>query len=183
MSRSINAVVEYTTKLSPGIIWGFEMRPGVSFSDVFAALAKSRQRGWPMTPDGKYFAGMSIEAEQLFTFLVVNDMTDDECEPYCVTQAKAREWMARGISRPLPEKSSWADIGGGGTSSDKYWRITHPDLSHGLNWITADELEKVIERAGRGMLHGYRAALAAMRSLEADENIASVRYVYAFDQD
>jgi hypothetical protein len=188
MSRSIHASIEYTTKLSPSIVMSFaEVCPGVSFSDIFATLGSEGsegvvpKRGYPRTADGKYIDDMGWIADRQLTCLVVNDLLEDEqsSDGLAITLDKARDWMARGLAVPLPEKHSWADIGGGDPTS-KYWRITDPDI-HSVNWITADELETAIEAAGKGHLHGYKAALAAMRTLEADESIGMVRFVYGFD--
>jgi hypothetical protein len=190
MSTSIHASIEYTTKISPNAVMSFaEVCPGVSgFSNIFGALGvrdggKSAvpKRGYPRTPDGKYIADLGWIADRQLTCLVVNDMLEDEqsSDGFAITLDKARDWIARGLATALPEAHSWADVGGGNPYS-KYWRITDPDI-HSVNWITADELEKAIEAAGNGYLHGYWAALAAMRVLEADENISMVRMVYGFD--
>lgn len=187
MSTSIHASIEYSTKTSPELVMSFaEVCPGVSFSDIFRALGVNGEgkpavpvRGWPME-DG-FLTDIGWIAARQLTVLVVNDALEDEQESdgRVVTLAKAREWMVKGLSTPLPERHAWSEVGGGDPNS-KYWRLTNPDI-HSVNWISADELEKAIDAAGEGRLSGYRAALAAMRALEADKNIVMVRFVYGFD--
>lgn len=187
MSTSIHASIEYELKISPGNVMSFaEVAPGVSFSDIFGALgvrgggrSAVPKRGYPK--DGEYIASMGWVAERDLTVLVdrLGHERERSQDGLCITEAEAEEYMTKYGCKPLPEAHAWSGVGGGNPAS-RWYRITQPDI-HSVNWITADELEKAIEAAGNGYLHGYRAALAAMRVLEADEHVTKVRFVYGFD--
>jgi len=185
MSTSIHAVIEYQDKVSKDIVWSLgEIHMGVSFSDIFALLGAQGhnykrtvvpKRGWPM--EGDLYGLRSHDADRILTLLV---------DPY-VTE---RETESDGTVITETDSQYYQNLKGGNASivlSDRYtgmrdyrwYRISDPDI-HSVNWITADELEVAVN-ATSGHLYAYRAAIAAMRVLAADESIEWVRLIYGFD--
>lgn len=180
MSTSIHAVIEYQDKVSDRIVWSLgEIHMGVSFSNIFALLGAKYhnykrtvvpKRGLPVGSEPTF--DMSWEALSVFTMLVDPDASERQTESdgTTITVAEAETYIASHLSVTLPKS---IDTG--------YYYITDPDI-HSANWITADELEKAIVANGDvGYMYSYKAALAAMRSLEADKDIKWVRLVYGFD--
>jgi hypothetical protein len=188
MSTSIHASIEYTYKNSVSTVFSFaEINPGVSFSNIFVRLGGQQVkgdkavvplRGFPT--EGDFFADLGWVADKQLTMLVSRKATEDETheDGTCITEAKAQYYLGlkHGNSVVLPRRYDSQD--------GDYYRIQHPHI-HDVNWITADELAhavRVVETVdGGGHLTGYKAALAAMNVLEADDGIDMVRFVYGFD--
>jgi hypothetical protein len=163
------------------------VHPGVSFSSIFVRLGgqKSKDkkavvplRGWPMA--GEFIDDTGWIADRDLTLLVVRGSTEREVESdgTCITEAEAERFMnlKYNPSILLPSEMD--------SPTYKYYRIQNPDI-HDVNWITTDELEhavKVVETVDDGgFLVGYKAAIAAMRALEADPGVEMVRFLYGFD--
>lgn len=195
MSTSIHAAIEYREKDIHNIVWDFaEVSLGVSFSTIFARLgAKGHTykptvvptRGFPMA-DKVHIDELSTSVTRQMTMLVDRHATDRvrESDGVCITQAEAERFLAlkHGSSRILPGEYG-SDSEGNLIESFQFYRIQNPDV-HSVNWITASELDNAVnmtEKDGGGRLSPYRAAVAAMRILEADEGIEMVRFVYGFD--
>lgn len=185
MSTSIHASIEYTYKRGPEMVMSYAgIHPGVSFSQIFVRLggqpgkAVVPLRGWPK--DGEFVGDIGWIASRELTLLVDRTASERtvESDGTTITEAEAQEYLSMkyGYSVPLPSPMD--------SPTYQYYRIQDPDI-HDVNWITADELDhaiKVVETVdGGGHLAGYKAALAAMRVLEADEQIGMVRFIYGFD--
>ncbi len=178
MSTSIHCVVEYDQSFGVGSShtqsFG-QFYPGVSFSNIFGLLgARHHHEADTMVPKRGRPDKAGWMLDRMDSALVVRGMAEREVsrDGTAITADEADEWIRLG--------SEWIDDDWHG----KYRRISDPDM-HSVNWITASELESVVETAQRlapkALLGGYRAIVAAMRAMMENETIEQVRFCYCFD--
>lgn len=175
MSTSIRGVVEYQDISVPTIQWDLgEVFFPSTYSNIQGYLGMWADegkkslvplRGYPKDGYG------STGVHRVFTALVVRGQVssiEHEVDGATISEAEAERWLNLG--------AVWLDDEWHG----EYRRISDVDM-RGVNWITADEYEKVLDRVMKDnpktQLGTHRAVLASMRSLESD-GYKGVRFVY-----
>jgi hypothetical protein len=101
------------------------------------------------------------KAEDDYFLRVDDEQAKLEVEGVC-SRDKADYWIKCGFSKAIDDG-----------------RVTHPDW-HTPSWLTTDEFAKCVKKGGRGPDSVYKAALAAMRAVEADGH-HKARIVFWFD--
>ena len=145
MGCDIHCYIEYKNKDRDS--WGHfggRINPGRHYR-IFGRIAGVRASGefTQVAPLRGFPADAGPESSS-DNHLYISEV-EAEC---CCTLADAEKWVAQGTSK-------WED--------NKLF-VSHPDW-HSHTWLSADEFEKAIQDLGN---EKYRAALAAMRSFEAD---------------
>ncbi len=168
MGCDIHCYVEYKSN-GQYTSWGGRINPGRDYG-VFGVMAGVRGGGCLYSARGVP-DDMSYRASSDYMIYVLP--TPEEAAEWsaagdrAVDAATADEWVASGSSSEVPS--------GGSTR-----RITGPDW-HTPSWLTADELEKCLDRtaAVRGgkdpVEVGWKAMMAAMKTLPG------ARVVFWFD--
>lgn len=183
MSTSIRGVVEYFDINTPLVRWDLgEVFFPSTYTDIQELLGMWEPKDSMVPARGFPKDNPSSGANAIFTALVIRGSALDhgtefdsngQCQQgdgMVLNEVGADRWLAVGSEWLDDETEGWT-----------YRRLSDPDM-RGVNWITREEYEKVVDeaerRAGSGRyLSTHRAVLAAMKSLE-DSGHEGVRFVY-----